>query len=154
MGSFVKNSLIVLTKVLLFSIPSITLLPIDCPHHKANQHNFIDGRAPLFVGDEVDFGNRAPQMNFALDHKSCPLSWFHRRRKHVVNNKPDALSYPKQMHNVLLFVLQLLLVLKSVNVASSWTPTSDFLPTICRVAELLVGCNFVDSIIYLIILQL
>ena len=32
---------------------------------------------------------------FALDHKSCPLSWFHRRRKHFTNNKPDALSYPK-----------------------------------------------------------
>ena len=35
------------------------------------------------------------------------------------NNKSDALSYPKQMYEVLFFVLQLLLVFKSVNVASS-----------------------------------
>ena len=65
-GSFVKNSLIVLTKVLLFSIPSITLPRIDCPYHKANQHNFIDGRAPLLTGGEADFGNRAPQINFCF----------------------------------------------------------------------------------------
>ena len=101
------------------------------------------------------------KLFFALDHKSCPLSWFHRRRKQFTDNKPDALSYPKQMYNVLFFVLQSLFVLKSVNVASSRTPTSDFLSTICRVAEtdlsllaLLVGCNFVDGNSYQIISQL
>ena len=58
-GFFRENSLIVLTKVLLFSIPSITLPRIDCPYHKANQHNFIDGRAPLLTSGEADFGNCA-----------------------------------------------------------------------------------------------
>ena len=82
-------------------------------------------------------------------------------KKHVANNKPGDLSYPKQIYNVLFFVLQPLFVLKSVNVASSRTPTSDFLSTICRVEEnyfslssLLVSCNFVDGNSYQIILQL
>ena len=66
MGSFVKSSLIVLTKVLLFSIPSITLPRIDCPYHKAKQHDFFDGRAPLLTGGEADFGNRAPQINWCF----------------------------------------------------------------------------------------
>ena len=151
MGSFVKNSLFVLTKVLLFSIHYIRLQRICCPYRKENKHNFIDGRTPLLTSGEADFGDRTPQINFCFGSEKCPLSWFHWRRKGVANNKPDALSYPKQMYNVLFFVLQPLFVLKLVNVALSRTPTSDFLSTICCVEEnylslssLLVNCNFVD----------
>ena len=156
-----KKSLIVLTKVLLFSIPSISLHRIGCPCRKVKWHNFIDGRAHFLTSGEADFKNRAPQIIFALHQKSCPLSWFHWRRKHFTNNKPDDLSYPKQIYYVLFTVLQLLLVLQSVNGASSRTPTSHFLSTICRVEEnylylssLLVSCNFLDSESDKIILQL
>ena len=66
MRSYVKNSIIVLTEVLLFSIPSITLHRIGCPYRKANQHNFFDGRAPFLTGGKADFGNRSPQINFCF----------------------------------------------------------------------------------------
>ena len=74
-------------------------------------HNFIDGRAPLLTGGEADFGNRAHIDKFLLWIRKVVRyhGFIGKENTSPITNR--MLSYPKQMHNVLFFVLQLLLVL-------------------------------------------
>ena len=58
-GFFGEKFIIVMTKVLPFSKPPISLHCIDCKCRKPNWRNFIDGRARLLTSGEVYFENSA-----------------------------------------------------------------------------------------------